>query len=63
MLADLRARGITLNRPEDVQIAAIASAHRHIVATRNVKHIATTGVDLVNPWEPPGQTSIDEPTP
>lgn len=51
MLADLRARGIALNGPEDVQIAAIASVHGHSVATRNVRHIAPTGVDVINPWD------------
>lgn len=51
MLADLRGRGINLSGPEDIQIAAIASVHGHTVASRNVKHIAPTGVPVVNPWE------------
>lgn len=35
----------------DLQIAAITSARRAVLATRNVKHFTSTGIDLVNPWE------------
>jgi predicted nucleic acid-binding protein len=34
----------------DAEIAAIALAHRARVATRNVKHFAPYGVDLIDPW-------------
>lgn len=35
----------------DLQVAAQAIARDAIVATRNVKDFAWTGVKLVNPWE------------
>ncbi len=35
----------------DALIAATALEHDMIVATRNVADFATTGVELVNPWE------------
>jgi hypothetical protein len=34
----------------DLQIAAIALAQNATIATRNTKHFADLGVDLVNPW-------------
>ncbi len=34
----------------DVQIAGIAKARRATLATRNTKHFAALGVDLVDPW-------------
>ncbi len=34
----------------DCAIAAIASAHGFVVATRNVRDFSATGVDLINPW-------------
>lgn len=34
----------------DVQIAGIATARRASVATRNIRHFESSGVDLVNPW-------------
>ena len=37
----------------DMQIAAIAKAHRAgAVATRNIADYVGTGVSIVNPWEP-----------
>jgi toxin FitB len=35
----------------DCAIAAIASAHGFILATRNVRDFKGTGVKIVNPWE------------
>lgn len=35
----------------DVQIIGIAASRRAIVATRNTRHFAGAGVDLVNPWD------------
>jgi toxin FitB len=35
----------------DVQIAAQALARDCVLATRNAKDFAWTGVKLVNPWE------------
>jgi predicted nucleic acid-binding protein len=35
----------------DAYIAAIAIAHRFVVATRNVDHFHDTGVSIINPWE------------
>lgn len=34
----------------DVQIAAIAKAGGHTLATRNVKHFEGAGIPLINPW-------------
>ena len=34
----------------DVQIAGIATARRATLATRNTRHFADLGVELVNPW-------------
>lgn len=42
-------------RPDrDTMIAAIALTNDLVVVTRNVSDFSTTGVDLVNPWEPVG---------
>jgi predicted nucleic acid-binding protein len=35
----------------DAMIAAIASAHRAAVATRNVRDFEQCGLRLINPWE------------
>jgi predicted nucleic acid-binding protein len=35
----------------DIQIAAIVSAHGASIATRNVRHFAGLGVQVINPWE------------
>lgn len=40
-------RGIELR---DLQIAGIVLSRRATLATRNVKHFAHAGVELVNPW-------------
>lgn len=34
----------------DVQIAGIVASRRATLATRNTRHFADTGVELVNPW-------------
>ena len=36
--------------PLDIQIAAIARAHRMAVATRNVPDFQESGVELIDPW-------------
>lgn len=35
----------------DVQIAAIARSRGFAVATRNVRHFADCGIEVINPWE------------
>jgi len=37
----------------DGQIAAICGAHDAVLATRNVRDFLDTGIELVNPWDPP----------
>lgn len=34
----------------DCAIAAIATTHRYIIATRNDRDFRSTGVELINPW-------------
>lgn len=34
----------------DAQIAAICSAHKAMLATRNVKDFRDTGVEIIDPW-------------
>ena len=41
--------GLTME-VRDVEIAGIAVARRAALATRNVRHFADLGVDLVDPW-------------
>lgn len=51
--ADLVAERAGAGRPIDgfdAQIAAICRAHGAALATRNVRHFAGTGIDLVDPW-------------
>jgi toxin FitB len=51
--AQIAARRRALGRPIaefDAQIAAIASAHRATLATRNLADFDGCGVRLVNPW-------------
>jgi predicted nucleic acid-binding protein len=38
----------------DVLIAGIAVARRAALATRNSRHFADLGIDLINPWNDPG---------
>jgi predicted nucleic acid-binding protein len=49
MLAAIVAAGRSMSLP-DAQIAAIALDQRAIVATRNIKDFAGSGVEVVNPW-------------
>lgn len=51
--ADMAVAGQKAGRPlsvADGYIAATAAAHGFAVASRNVRHFASTGVDLINPW-------------
>jgi predicted nucleic acid-binding protein len=41
--------GLTME-VRDVEIAGIALARRASLATRNIRHFADLGVDLVDPW-------------
>jgi hypothetical protein len=41
--------GLTME-VRDVEIAGIAVARRASLATRNIRHFADIGVDLVDPW-------------
>ncbi|MBX3293599.1 MAG: type II toxin-antitoxin system VapC family toxin [Acidobacteria bacterium] len=34
----------------DLQIAAIAIQHGHVLATRNIKDFRDTGVNIIDPW-------------
>jgi predicted nucleic acid-binding protein len=47
--AEQRRAGQTLDF-RDVQIAGIARARKATLATRNVRHFAGIGLDLVDPW-------------
>jgi predicted nucleic acid-binding protein len=49
ILADARRAGQPMAVP-DAAIAAIAKANGCALATRNIKDLATTGLQLVNPW-------------
>ncbi len=35
----------------DVQIAGIAAARKATLATRNTRHFADLGINLVDPWQ------------
>lgn len=36
----------------DVQIAGITAVRKATLATRNIRHFDSLGIDLVNPWSP-----------
>lgn len=50
MAVTARAAGRPLST-SDGYIAAIAASHGFAVATRNTRHFAGTGVDLIDPWQ------------
>jgi predicted nucleic acid-binding protein len=50
ILADARRAGQPMAMP-DAAIAAIAQANGCALATRNLKDFATTGLQLVDPWQ------------
>ena len=52
-LSARRRRGGFTDDVRDIQIAAIALARNASVATRNVRHFAGLGLQVVNPWEAP----------
>ncbi len=54
-IGELR-KGIEKLPALDLLIAAIASHHACILATRNINDFRATGIALINPWEeaPPG---------
>jgi predicted nucleic acid-binding protein len=49
IVAGRRASGRPISQ-SDAQIAAIATCHRAIVATRNIDDFVGSGITLVNPW-------------
>ena len=51
--AALLAKRDAAGRPagtNDGMIAGIVRVHRAVLATRNVRHFADAGIDVVNPW-------------
>lgn len=50
ILADARRAGQPMSVP-DAAIASIAQANGCALATRNTKDFATTGLELINPWQ------------
>jgi predicted nucleic acid-binding protein len=49
----LAAAGRRAGRPgeiRDIQIAGIATARKATLATRNTRHFADLGIELINPW-------------
>ncbi len=50
ILAGARRSGRLMSLP-DAAIAAIADANGCALATRNVKDFATTGLEIINPWQ------------
>ena len=50
LIADMKRKGKTLPLL-DSMIAATALTHGLTVATRNVRHFRTAGVDVINPFE------------
>jgi toxin FitB len=48
LLGDLKRRNRTMTC-EDSLIAAIALFHRHVVATRNLRHFEPAGVPIIDP--------------
>lgn len=50
IFARLRGQG---QNPEyrDIQIAGVVAAFAAVLATRNIRHFAGTGVSLTNPWD------------
>ncbi|MFT3971012.1 MAG: type II toxin-antitoxin system VapC family toxin [Micropruina sp.] len=52
--ANMASAGQKAGRPlstADGYIAATAAAHGFAVASRNARHFAGTGVELINPWQ------------
>jgi len=47
--AERQATGQTLDF-RDLEIAGIVASRRAKIATRNVRHFANLGIDVVNPW-------------
>jgi predicted nucleic acid-binding protein len=51
----IAARSKSIGRPmeiRDAMIAGTVAARRAILATRNTKDFAHTGIPLINPWQP-----------
>ena len=52
-LADVNARATAAGNPisfADCAIAAMASAHGFMVATRNTRDFRDSGIEIINPW-------------
>lgn len=45
--SEARGRGVEM---ADAQIAAIGRLHEAVIATRNIRHFESLGVELVDPW-------------
>jgi toxin FitB len=37
----------------DAQIAAICAVHNAVLATQNVRDFLNTGIEIIDPWDPP----------
>lgn len=51
--ADMAVRARAVGQPlppSDGYVAATAASHGFLVATRNARHFAHTGVEIINPW-------------
>ncbi len=57
VVCDREAAGRPIEVP-DAQIAAICRARGASLATRNVKDFLHTGVELIDPWSPPGNSGF-----
>ncbi len=52
ILSDRRRAGRAISL-FDAQVAAVCRQYQSVLATRNISEFAGTGVELINPWEPP----------
>jgi len=58
IMATSKKKGINHPRPEDLQIAGIALSLNLPLATRNTKHFAHLGLELINPWNSQHPASV-----
>jgi predicted nucleic acid-binding protein len=50
IMGDLRRRGFGIDI-RDLLIAGVVAERKASLATRNIKHFAEVGIDLINPWD------------